>query len=467
MSEIAFASATRQAQLIARGEISPVELMTDYLDRIQRFDPELNSFVTVIGEQALDDARRAQRSLGRDDLPPFHGVPISIKDLTETAGIRTTASTKAFADKIGEVDAHSVRKIKDAGFILLGKTNTPELGTLCVTESELNGVCRNPWDPARTPGGSSGGAAAAVAAGLCPVAHASDGGGSIRIPAACCGLIGLKPARGRISNGPRAGEALAGFGIQGPITRTVEDAAALLDVLEGYELGDPYWAPAPPRPFVREVGAPPGRLRVAVTATSPNFAPVDPAIVGATGDAAALLDSLGHIVEEAAPDWVDADITPAFVAVFQTLSAYADIDPQDMEPMNRALAESAATTSSLDYVRALSALQKKARAIIDFWASYDLVLTPSLALPPVPIGWLFEDEDPWAQFAKMALFVPFSPIANLTGQPAVSLPLCWGEDGLPIGMQLTGPPAGEAMLLRVAAQLEEARPWADRRPPLS
>ena len=444
-----------------------MELVTEYLDRIARLDPELNSFVTVAGDRALEDAHRAQRLLGRDGLPPFHGVPIPIKDLTETAGIRTTASTKTFADKVGEVDAHSVRKLKEAGFILLGKTNTPELGTLCVTESELNGACRNPWDPGRTPGGSSGGAAAAVAAGLCPVAHASDGGGSIRIPASCCGLVGLKPARGRISNGPLAGDTLAGFGVQGPITRTVEDAAALLDVLEGYELGDPHWAPPPKRPFAREVGAPPGRLRIAVTTVTPNFAPVDPVIEKETGDAAALLESLGHIVEEAAPDWVDADISAAFVAVFQTLSAYADIDPQDMEPVNRALAESAAATSSLDYVRAVSALQKRARAIVDFWGSHDLVLTPSLALPPVPIGWLFEDDDPWAQFAKMALFIPFSPIANLTGQPAVSLPLCWGQDGLPIGMQLTGPPAGEALLLRVAAQLEEARPWAHRRPPVS
>jgi amidase len=260
---------------------------------------------------------------------------------------------------------------------------------------------------------------------------------------------------------------MAGFGVQGPLARTVEDAAALLDVLEGYEPGDPHWAPPPPRPFRREVGAPPGRLRIAVTVASPNYAPVDPEIVSATYDAAALLESLGHIVEEAAPEWVDPELTPAFVIVWQTLSAYADVVPEDMEPINRALAESAALTSSLDYVRALAELQRKARAIVRFWCEYDLVLTPSLALPPVPVGWLFEEPDPWAQFAKMALFIPFSPIANLTGQPAVSLPLAWSEEGLPIGIQLTGPPAGEAMLLRVAAQLEEARPWADRRPPVS
>ena len=467
MSEIMFAFATCQARLIARGDISPVELVGGYLERIERLDPQINSFVTVIGEQALEDARRAQRALGHHDLPPFHGVPITIKDLTETAGVRTTASTKAFADKIGEVDASSVRRIKEAGFIILGKTNTPELGTLCVMESELNGVCRNPWDPSRTPGGSSGGAAAAVAAGLCAVAHGGDGGGSIRIPAACCGLVGLKPTRGRVSNGPRAGDAMAGFAVQGPISRTVEDAAALLDVLAGYEPGDPHWAPPPERPFAREVGAPPGRLRIAVTTASPNFAPVDPEVKSATYETAALLESLGHIVEEAAPDWIDPDITPAFVVVWQTLSAYAEVEPSDLEPINRVLAESAAATSSLDYVRAVAALQEKARSIVGFWQDHDLVLTPTLALPPVPVGWVFEEDDPWSQFAKMGLFVPFSPIANLTGQPAVSLPLSWNEDGLPIGMQLVGRPAGEATLLRVSAQLEEARPWAERRPPVS
>jgi amidase len=466
VSEILFASATRQARLIRRGEISPVELVGAYLERIEALDGEVNSLVTVVGEQAVDQARRAQRALGREGLPPFHGVPITVKDLTETAGIRTTGSTKAYADYIGEVDAASVRRIKEAGFIILGKTNAPELGTLCVTESEVNGVCRNPWDLALTPGGSSGGAAAGLAAGFFPIAHASDGGCSIRIPASFCGLYGLKPARGRVSNGPRLGEALAGLATQGPMTRSVEDAAALLDVLAGYEAGDPYWAPAPARSFALEAGAPPGRLRVAVATTAPNFAPVDPEVAKALWEAAALLESLDHIVEEAAPEWHDEGLTPLLITVWQTLSAYApDIDPWRMEPINRTLAQSAQATSSLDYVRALVGVQELARKIVTFWEHYDLLLTPTLPSLPVPIGWLFEDEDPWAQFAKMALLVPFVVIANFTGQPAASLPLGWSEQGLPVGVQLIGRPADEATLLRVSAQLEEARPWAGRRPP--
>jgi len=464
LSEIVFASATRQAQLIRRGEVSPVELVTEYLERIERFDGDINSFVTVTAESALEEARRAQRSLSHEHLPPFVGVPITIKDLTEVEGVRFTASVKPFADKVGETDAASVTRIKDAGFIILGKTNTPELGTLCVTESELNGACRNPWDPSLTPGGSSGGAAAGVAAGFSPIAHGSDGGGSIRIPASCCGLYGLKPSRGRVSSAPGGGD-LAGLGVQGPLARTVEDAAALLDVMAGYEVGDPYWAPPPERPFLREVGAPPGRLRIAVTTQAPNFAPVAEEVVAATMEAAETLEGLGHIVEEAAPEWADPEITPLFVTLWQARSVDG-CEPQELELINRTLIESGAQTSSVEYVSALSRLQRKARGIVAFWRDYDLLLTPTLALPPVPVGWVFESDHPWEQFARMGLFIPFTPLINLTGQPACSLPLHWTEEGIPIGVQLIGRPAGEAMLLRVSAQLEEARPWAQRRPQL-
>ena len=258
-----------------------MELVDVYLERIERLDPELNAYVTVCADEARAAARAAE------DAPaerPFHGVPLPIKDLNETAGVRTTFSSRAFADYVPAFDAAVVRRLKEAGFILLGKTNTPELGSTAVTESELNGVCRNPWDPGRTPGGSSGGAAAAVAAGLAPAAHGSDGGGSIRIPASCCGLFGIKPARGRVSPAPYGG--LEGFGTSGPIARTVLDAAALLDVMQGYETGDPYWAPPPERPFAEEVGSDPGRLRIAVTTTPPIDVPVDPVCTAAAEDAA-------------------------------------------------------------------------------------------------------------------------------------------------------------------------------------
>jgi amidase len=255
--ELAFLPATEQARLVRKRDVSSVELVQLYLDRIERLDPELNSFVTIRSDEALADARAADASAAE---APFHGVPIAIKDLTATAGIRTTYSCRAFADNVPDFDTAVVRRIREAGFVIVGKTNTPEFGTVAFTESELNGATHNPWNPALTPGGSSGGAAAAVAAGLVPLAHGTDGGGSIRIPASCCGLFGLKPSRGRISSAPFS--SLEGLSTAGPITRSVADAAALLDVLAGYEPGDPWWAPPPERPFAAEVGMTLGVFRL-------------------------------------------------------------------------------------------------------------------------------------------------------------------------------------------------------------
>lgn len=394
---------------------------------------------------------------------PFRGVPIAVKDLTETAGVRTTYSSRAFAGYVPDRDAAVVRRLREAGFVLLGKTNTCELGTTPFTESELNGACRNPWDTGRTPGGSSGGAAAALTAGLCPVAHGSDGGGSIRIPASCCGLFGLKPSRGRISNAPY-GEGLAGLATSGPMTRTVRDAAALLDVMAGSEPGDPWWAPPPPEPFARLAELPPGPLRIALT-TEPALGdfPVDAACAAAAREAAHLLEELGHAVEEATPPWREPGLLGTFTVIWQTGPALSGADPALLEPLNRTLAEAAGATSSAAYAIALARLHALARRIVAFWEGYDLVLTPTLALQPVPIGWSQREADPWAQFELGARFTPFTAVANLTGQPAASLPLSWGENGLPIGVQLIGPPAGEALLLQVSAQLEAARPWAQRR----
>jgi amidase len=453
---LAFASATEQAELIRRGEVGSEELVRLYLDRIERLDPQLNAYVTVAAEQALAEARSPRPG-------PFSGVPLPVKDLAETAGIRTTLSTRGLAEHVPARDVHVVARLRAAGFVLLGKTNTPELGLTPLTHSALNGICRNPWDRARTPGGSSGGAAVAVAAGLAPAAHGSDGGGSIRIPASCCGIYGLKPSRGRVSPAPYGD--LFGLSTAGPLTRTVADAAAILDAIAGNELGDPYLCPPPARPFAAEVGADPGRLRIAWTTEPPLDTEVDAACAQAVEAAALLLAELGHDVVEATPAWGSDELLPAFTRLWQASPAlHGPAVRAGLEPLGAALADAADATSSVDYLLAVAALQTAARRVVSFWADHDLLLTPTLALPPVPVDWHDDEPDPWAQFAKNARFTPFTPIVNVTGQPAASLPLHWSAEGLPIGVQLIGRPADEATILRVSAQLEAARPWRDRRP---
>ena len=455
--ELAFASALDLAARIRARELSPAELTALYLERIERLDPQLNAYVTVVDEPEAP----------RDG--PFHGVPIPIKDLSETAGIRTTYSCKAFARNVPDFDASAVRKIRDAGFTIIGKTNTPEFGTIAMTESELNGDCRNPWDTSRTPGGSSGGAAAAVAAGLAPMAHGSDGGGSIRIPASCCGLFGIKPSRGRISPAPFVSGSL-GLGTSGPITRTVRDAAALLDVMSGNEPGDFYVAPTPERSFLAEADEAPGRLRIAVTTAPPSPVPVDPTCAAAAGAAADLLTVLGHDVVEATPPWQTDEMIVHFIRIWQVGPATAGVDDLSLlEPINRMLAEGARTTPSPQYVSSVMQLQQIARRVAAFWRDVDIVVTPTLALPPVPVGWTWAeaDGDPYRAFASQTLFTPFTPLINVTGQPAMSVPLHWSDEGLPIGVQFIGRPFAESTLIRLAAQLEQARPWAGRRPPVS
>jgi amidase len=460
--ELAFLSATDQARRIRAGELTSVELTEHYLERIERLDPQLNSYVTVRGDEAVEDARAAD---GRDSAAPFHGVPIAVKDLTATNGIRTTYSCRAFADNVPDFDTAVVRRLREAGFVILGKTNTPEFGTVAFTESDLNGVTRNPWSPERTPGGSSGGAAAALAAGLLPVAHGTDGGGSIRIPASCCGVFGLKPSRGRVSSAPFP--SLEGLSTAGPISRTVEDAARLLDVLAGYEPGDPWWTPPPKRPFADEVGADPGHLRIALTSTPPIETPVDRACETALHDAAALLEELGHEVVESTPPWSEDRLIDDFITVWQVSPALYPVDPALLTALNRGLVEAARATSSVEYGAATVRLATSARKIVAFWSRVDVVLTPTLALPPVPIGWQEEGVDgALEQLRRNTLFTPFTAVANLTGLPAMSLPL-HRDDGLPIGVQAIGKPAGEAELLRLAAQIEAARPWHGDRPPIS
>jgi amidase len=452
--ELAFAGALEQAALIRAREVSSQELVELYLARVERLDPQLNAYVTIV--ERPEPPREG----------PFQGVPIPIKDLNETAGIRTTFSCKAFADYVPENDAAAVRRIRDAGFVVIGKTNTPEFGSVGVTESELNGDCRNPWDASRTPGGSSGGAAAAVAAGLAPVAHASDGGGSIRIPSSCCNLFGMKPSRGRVSPAPYGSGSL-GLGTSGPVARSVRDAAALLDVMRGAEAGDFFFAPTPAQPYLAECDVAPGRLRVAVTSTPPIAVGVDPQCAAAVDAAAALLSDLGHEVVPATPPWQTGDATEHFLRIWQIGPATAGVEDLSLlEPLNHALAERALVTPSVESAVAVMRLQALTRRIVAFWDDVDVVVTPTLALPPVEIGWTWSD-DPWETMDRQWRWTPFTAIVNVTGQPAASVPLWWSTNGLPIGVQLIGKPFDEATLFRLSAQIEEARPWAGARPSVS
>jgi amidase len=434
------------AAAVRAGEVSPRELFDDAVARVEATNPQLNFLVTG-----------AEYEEPRDG--PLRGVPMLVKDLTETAGIRTTFSSRAFASYVPQADAAVVRRMRDAGFTILGKSNTPEFGITAVTESDLNGACRNPWDFSRTPGGSSGGAAAAVAAGVLPLAHGSDGGGSIRIPASCCGLFGLKPSRGRVSPAPYVSGSLE-LSQSGGLSVSVRDSAAFLDVLAGYEPGDAHWPPPPDRPFLEEVGADPGRLRIALTVDPPIPYDVDPRVAQVARDAADALAALGHDVVEATPPWRDEILLWTFARLWQLTPALYPVEDESLlMPINRALGARALETTSVEYATAVAALQRLARRVVAFWDDVDVVLTPTLAKLPVEIGWMFAPDDPWEQFARGGEFTPFTPIVNVTGQPAMSVPF-GSVDGLPVGVQLIGPPVGEALLFRLAGQIEQAHRWA-------
>jgi amidase len=352
------------------------------------------------------------------------------------------------------------------------------MGILPVTEPDRFGPARNPWDASRTTGGSSGGSAAALASGMVPIAHANDGGGSIRIPASCCGLVGLKPSRGRVSLAPDYGEYAGGIAIEHVLSRTVLDSAAALDVLAGYEPGDPYWAPDPSAPFAESVGRDPGRLRVMFSTASPNGVPVDPDCVTATEQAASLLESLGHSVEEA-PAFSDEGYIENFIKIWTAgvadeIHTYGrlrgrPLDRAKLEPLTAQMVEIAETYSAADYLQALEYLRGLSRRVVSLWAGLDVLVTPTLAKPPIEIGALRPGagEPPIEMLENSAAWVPFTPVWNVTGQPAISLPLHQTKDGLPVGVQLVGPPAGEELLIALSAQIEEARPWADRRPELA
>ena len=467
-------SALDQAAALHRGDVSSLELVDHYLDRIERLDNQLGAFVTVTAERARADARAAddERRDHPDALPLLHGLPTAIKDLTVTAGVQTQMGSTTLRGWIPDVDDNVVLKMRAAGLISLGKTATPEFGLPCYTETDIGPPARTPWDPARLSGGSSGGAGAAVAAGLVPVAQGSDGGGSIRIPASLCGLVGLKPSRGRVSRGPLDGDA-AGLSVIGPLARTVRDAAAFLDAIAGPMPGDPHWAPPlpPGETFLAACEREPGRLRIGRYLQSPIPADVDPAVIAAWEDASALLERLGHeVVDTTAP--IPPEIIPAFETVWAVSAASAPVDPAregELRALTRYLRERGRAISAVQYNQALAALTLAARRGIAASAEFDAVLTPTLAQLPRPVGYFTEGGDPGEDFERQKRFTPWTAIYNTSGQPAISLPLSMGmEDGvtLPIGLMLVGRPAGEAALLGLAAQLEQAQPWADRRPPV-
>jgi amidase len=465
-----FRPATELAEIVRSGEVSSRELVESSLERIEELNPALNAFVEVDAEGALS----AADSVRAGDERPFAGVPVAIKNNRPVRGLRLTYGCTLMHDFVSEYDHNVTRRLRDAGFVIVGTTTLPEYGILPTSEARVFGPTRNPWDLARTPGGSSGGAAAAVASGMVPVAHGNDGGGSVRIPAACCGLVGLKPARGRISPAPELGD--SSLGIDGMLTRTVGDTAAILDVLAGYEPGDATWAPAPQEPFAASAEREPGRLRIAATVTPPiAAAEVDPVCAGAVEDAAGLLRSLGHDVELVDPPWQEDGLSELFGVVFSTQIALsiaysgrlAGHEPtsEDMEPMSWAIYSMIRGLGAVESLAATVQLQAFARRLVTYLAPFDVLLTPALAERPLPIGTLdTAAPDPMATFTRSGLFTPFTPVFNASGQPAVSVPLYQGQDGLPLGVQLVGRPAGEGALLALASQLEAALPWARRIP---
>jgi amidase len=473
MDDLMFRSPAELASVVRSGEITATELVETSLGRIDELQPTINAFTHIAHETALVEAAE----IGPGDERPFAGVPIAIKDNRAVAGMPLTICSDLFGDFVAPRDAFFVRRLRDAGFVIVGKTTLPEMGILPTTESRRFGPTRNPWDLDRTPGGSSGGSGAAVAAGMVPIAHGNDGGGSTRIPAACCGLVGLKPARGRISSGPDAGQSF--LVADGMLTRTVADTAEVLDVIAGYELGDANWAPPLDGTYAELTAREPDRLRIGLALNSPlEGATLDPVCEQAARDAAALLESLGHDVEEITPPWSDLNLLPDFSRAFGPGIAFtvfiggtlAGREPTeaDVEPLTWEMYIRAGKQDTITYLSAQGRLESVARSIITFLAPYDAVVTPALAQRQLRIGEVHgRGPEHWDHFQRSGLFTPYTAIVNVTGLPAVSLPLYQGEDGLPTGVQLIGRPASEDGLLALATQLEQALPWASRRPALA
>jgi amidase len=464
-------TALEAAAAVRSGEVSPTELVEHALARIEDRDAGLGGFLTLTPERALDAARRAEARLREGgELPPLLGVPTAIKDLNNTAGVRTTYGSTVFADFVPAVDDAVVTKLAAAGTISLGKTNTPEFGFPCYTDNALVGPARCPWDPSRLAGGSSGGAAVAVAAGYVPFAQGSDGGGSIRIPASINGLVGIKPSRGRVSNAPLGGD-VTGLGTNGPLARTVRDAAAMLDAMAGPVAGDPAWAPPlpPGQTFLGWADRPPGRLRIGRTTESAIAdAELEPEVAAAVDDAARLLEELGHVVEDVPSGLLGPEVLPNFERAWVLSGTTLPVPPDRVDelcPLTRELRDRGLALSARDAMEALFALRLFSRRYVQAVDRFDVLLAPVCTMTPRPLGWFTEDGEGAADFERQKRYAAFTALYNVTGQPAVSLPLHWTPDGLPVGTMLVGRPADDATLISLSAQLEEARPWADPRPP--
>lgn len=473
--DLARLDATAQAELVRIGEVSPEELALAAIERAERLNPELNAIIHPLYEQGLEESR------GEVPDGPFQGVPFLFKDLgAGLAGQPMHMGMKVLkeADFRLPVDTYLGARFRHAGFVTIGKTNTPELGIVPTTEPEAYGPTHNPWDLGRSPGGSSGGSAAAVAAGIVPIAHANDGGGSIRIPASCCGLVGLKPSRGRTTLGPLIGDTMSGLTVEHVVSRSVRDVALALDATHGPGPGDPYVAPAPLRPYTEELGASPGSLRITLmTESIGTDIAIDPVVVAAAREAGMMLEALGHSVDEEVPppdpnfDLIETFLTRWYAGQTETLDQFSvllgrEIGAADVEPLTWAMAEEGRRRHSGQYLSAISQHQAIGRMLgIWFEAGHDLLLTPTMGEVPPPLGSFAADpEDPLKAIHRGEKTAGFTALINATGQPAISLPLGWSEDGLPIGVQLIAPLGREDLLLRVASQVEEAHPWAEKLP---
>jgi amidase len=476
IAEYAQYDAMGLAELVARGDVKPSELTEEAIARIEKHNPALNAVIYKMYDVARQRARELDRPAAA--AAPFRGVPFLLKDIMgDHEGVPTTGGSRYMSGKPAAVDSTLTARYKKAGLVILGKTNAPEFGILPTTEPRAYGATSNPWNLDHSSGGSSGGAAAAVAAGIVPAAHANDGGGSIRIPASCCGLFGLKPTRGRNPLGPVIGDALGGLICEHVVSRTVRDSAAILDSTHGPEPGDPYYAPPVQRPFLQEIGAPPGALRIAFSTQGPKGAALHAESTAAVEAAAALCAELGHHVEETRPS-IDADmLTGAFMTIWAgglafQIEAFAMIHgaaprESDFEPLTWSLYQAGKQVSAAQYQIAVAMLQMVTREIGRFHEKYDVWLTPTLGAPPLKKGVIDTSQtDAMTAFAPIIDYVPYTAVANATGQPSMSVPLHWSAAGLPVGVLFSGRFGDEAGLFRLAAQLEQARPWIGRKPPV-
>jgi amidase len=471
LNEFTFMDATEQAELVKHKQVKPIELVEAAIRRIESVNPSLNAVILTMYDQARDI------SSGPLQQGAFTGVPFLIKDfLAECEGFEFNEGSKFLKGYVPLSDSELVKRYKASGLIFVGKTNTPEFAIGPTTEPRLNGPTHNPWDLSRTAGGSSGGAAAAVAARMLPIAHGNDAGGSIRIPAGCCGVFGLKPTRGRNPLGPHYGDLINGLVSEHVLTISVRDSANILDVSSGPNAGDPYSAPPPKRNYIDEVTTHPGQLRIAFSTQTPLGSKLHPEAIKSVRETAQLCIDLGHQVTEISPSFDAETMWRNFTTMLAAGFAWSLKDwerrlnkkatQETIEPFVWSFMARGNEISGSDYLLAVQTVQRIARDVAIFFEKYDVWLGPTLGEPPVPLGtFAYSGNDPFELRRKMTAFTPFNFISNATGQPSMSVPLYWTDDGLPIGSHFTGKFGDEATLFRLAAQLEHARPWANRLPP--